>query len=132
MTGFPGLTVIIATIMSGVDKVMESTEKLYNSNNKLMYIIGAMVIYSFQPILFSYNMTLTSMGMVETNILWNVLSTLLVTFVGLYYFNEKVEYHTMMGIILGILSIVFLNYTSISLLLYSPSSSISSSSSLSL
>jgi len=69
-----------------------------------------MVIYSIQPLLFNYNLMNTTMGMAETNIMWNVTSSVIVTIIGVYYFNETIEYNSMLGIVFGIIAIILLNY----------------------
>lgn len=107
------LSLIIMLIMTSVDIIMESSVKLYRTNNNIKYIVFAMILYSLQPLLFNYNMKTTKMGMAETNILWNITSTIIVTIIGVYYFKEKLENHSKLGITFGIIAIFLLNYTDI-------------------
>ena len=116
------LSLIITCLMSSVDIIMESSVKLYRTNNNIKYIVIAMILYSLQPLLFNYNMKTSTMGMAETNILWNITSTIMVTIVGVYYFKEKLENHSILGIAFGIISIILLNYTDIVSLISSSSS----------
>ena len=71
-------------------------------------IMVAMVVYSCQPLLFLQslsNSTLTVM-----NLLWDVMSDVVVTAIGLYYFSEKLSNMKKMGVVLSIISIVLLTW----------------------
>lgn len=95
------------SIMSIVDIFMESFVKLYTLHNKNNYMIFAIMIYTLQPILFSkllrYN---NSIGI--SNILWNVTSSIIILIFGVYKFNEKFSRKHIIGIILGIISLILL------------------------
>jgi multidrug transporter EmrE-like cation transporter len=73
-----------------------------------MWMIIPMCLYAYAPIVLLKSLkheTLTVM-----NLLWDVMSDVLVTCVGLFYFSEKVSWTKMCGVILSIISIGLLTY----------------------
>jgi len=67
-------------------------------------LIIPMILYSFQIPLFSYGLKATSM--VILNITWNLLSNVLVTLMGLFYFKEKVSGLKTVAILLAFSSLI--------------------------
>ena len=63
-----------------------------------------MAIYSLQPLLF-YKV-LSVKGMAILNILWDTISTVLVTIVGAFIFGEKISLMNWLGIFLCIVGII--------------------------
>lgn len=68
----------------------------------------SMLIYSLQPIIFIQSLKYESMTVM--NQLWDVLSDLIVTFLGLFYFKEKVSSIKKLGLIFAFISIILLSY----------------------
>ena len=98
----------LAIIMSVIDAIMMGlTKKYYLSAHKIKYVLAAgMVIYMCQPLLFYRALAFEGMGIF--NVLWDSVSNLLVLFVGIYIFNEKITINKIIGTILGISSVYFL------------------------
>lgn len=71
-------------------------------------IVLAMLIYSFQPLLFLESLKFNSLTVM--NLLWDVMSDVLVTAIGLFYFKEKLTKFKKMGVILSIISIILLTW----------------------
>jgi multidrug transporter EmrE-like cation transporter len=71
-------------------------------------LILAMLVYSFQPILFLESLKHNSLTVM--NLLWDVMSDVVVTAIGLFYFSEKLTKFKRMGVILSIVSIVLLTW----------------------
>jgi multidrug transporter EmrE-like cation transporter len=71
-------------------------------------IVIAMLIYSFQPLLFLESLKFNSLTVM--NLLWDVMSDVLVTSIGLFYFKEKLTKFKKMGVVLSIISIVLLTW----------------------
>ncbi len=71
-------------------------------------IIISMILYSFQPIIFlkalSYN------NLIITNLLWDVISIIFVTLIGLFYFKEKITQIKLIGILFAFISMILLSY----------------------
>lgn len=73
-----------------------------------MWMIIPMCLYAYAPIVLLKSLkheTLTVM-----NLLWDVMSDVLVTCVGLFYFGEKISWTKLCGVILSIISIGLLTY----------------------
>ena len=73
-----------------------------------MWMIIPMCLYAYAPIVLLKSLkheTLTVM-----NLLWDVMSDVLVTLVGLFYFGEKISWTKLCGVILSIISIGLLTY----------------------
>lgn len=68
----------------------------------------SMIIYSIQPLVFIHSLKYESMTVM--NLLWDVLSDLIVTFVGLFYFKESVSSIKKVGLMFAFISIVLLSY----------------------
>jgi multidrug transporter EmrE-like cation transporter len=71
-------------------------------------IVLAMLIYSFQPLLFLESLKFNSLTVM--NLLWDVMSDVLVTAIGLFYFKEKLTKFKKMGVVLSIISIILLTW----------------------
>jgi drug/metabolite transporter (DMT)-like permease len=69
-------------------------------------VIISMFIYAFQPLVFLESLNYN--GLTVMNLLWGVLSDVVVSSIGLFYFKEKLSKLKKMGIVLSILSIILL------------------------
>jgi drug/metabolite transporter (DMT)-like permease len=71
-------------------------------------MIISMLLYSVQPIIFlkalSYN------NLIITNLLWDIISIIIVTFIGLFYFNEQITQIKLIGIIFSFIGMMLLSY----------------------
>jgi len=67
-----------------------------------------MLIYSTQPLIF-YN-ALSIENMTILNLLWDVISDVLVTFIGLFIFNEKISMYQGLGIVLCLIGVALLGF----------------------
>lgn len=68
----------------------------------------SMLIYSLQPLVFIQSLKYETMTVM--NLLWDVLSDLIVTFIGLFYFKEQVSSIKKVGLMFAFISIVLLSY----------------------
>lgn len=89
---------------------MESSMKLFIIDNKTKFIILAMLVYSLQPILFSQVLKSEHYGIAETNIRWNIMSSIIVAIFGVGYFKEYLNKIQIIGIILGIFALGLIDY----------------------
>jgi len=96
--------------MSFIDIIMESSVKLFDMNKKFIFIIIAMIIYSIQPLLFYNVMKKSMLGIGLTNIIWNIVSSIIVLLFSIIYFDEKIKKTQTLGIILGIISLYLIGY----------------------
>jgi drug/metabolite transporter (DMT)-like permease len=71
-------------------------------------LIVAMLVYSCQPLLFLESLKHNSLTVM--NLLWDVMSDVLVTAIGLFYFSEKLTRYKKAGVLLSIVSIFLLTW----------------------
>jgi len=73
--------------------------------NKSMMIVPTF-LYAIQPWLFAASMQYESM--VVMNLLWDIISDLMVTASGLFFFKEKVSRTKMLGVFLAMIAVVLM------------------------
>ncbi len=71
-------------------------------------LIVSMLVYSCQPLLFLESLKHNSLTVM--NLLWDVMSDVLVTAIGLFYFSEKLTRFKKAGVLLSIVSIFLLTW----------------------
>lgn len=71
-------------------------------------LIVSMLIYSFQPLLFLESLKYNSLTVM--NLLWDVMSDVLVTTIGLFYFSEKLTKFKKLGVFFSFISIILLTW----------------------
>jgi drug/metabolite transporter (DMT)-like permease len=71
-------------------------------------LIISMLIYSFQPLIFLESLKHNSLTVM--NLMWDVMSGVLVTAVGLFYFSEKLTKFKKLGVMFSFISIVLLTW----------------------
>lgn len=98
------MSLIDAGMMLLVKKVSLST-----TNNILVRMIFPTVLYALEPWVFLSAMKYESM--VIMNIIWNLVSNLLVTGFGILYFGEKIHGIRLVGFVLAIISLFMLGQT---------------------
>ena len=108
---FNNQSLMLAFIMAVIDAIMMGlTKKYYLSTHKIKYILAAgMVIYMCQPLLFYRALSFEGMGIF--NVLWDSVSNLIVLFVGIYFFSERITIRKYIGVILSFISIYLLTTT---------------------
>jgi drug/metabolite transporter (DMT)-like permease len=74
---------------------------------KMGFLIIPILIYSLHPIIF-YN-SLKFETLTVMNLLVDVISAIIITFVGLYIFKEKISNKKITGIIFGIIAVYLLS-----------------------
>ena len=97
---------LYSTVMASLDVIIMTLLKLKSTSALTSPFILplTMAIYSLQPLLF-YKV-LSVKGMAILNILWDTISTILVTIVGAFYFGEKISLTNWLGIFLCIIGII--------------------------
>jgi len=99
------MPIIFAIVMASIDAIVLPIIKYINDGFYPIYLlILPIIIYAFQPILFYMSLkysTLTSM-----NILWDLMSDVIVTIIGLVYLKEKLHYTSKWGLIFAFIAII--------------------------
>jgi multidrug transporter EmrE-like cation transporter len=97
-------------IMALIDALILSSLKAYHLGwiRWRGILLIAMTVYACQPLLFLDSLRYSSLTIM--NLLWDVMSDVLVTAIGLYYFSEKLSNMKKVGVLLSIISIILLTW----------------------
>jgi len=108
--GFSAGPLIYGTYMASVDVFMMGILKAINLGwiHKSLIFLPTLV-YAMQPWVFLKALDIESMTVM--NLLWDVLSDVLVTIEGLYFFKEKISRTKMLGVGLSFISIMLMTWT---------------------
>lgn len=109
--GFNTLPIMFGTCMAIVDIFMMSTTKM-TSIGTLSTSVGiplSIGFYAMQPLIFLKAMKYE--GMVVTNLVWNLMSNMIVTLQGVLVFGESIKGLRWLGICMSLLSLGLLAYT---------------------
>ena len=77
---------------------------IFLQNTNIYYLWIPTIMYAFQIPLFYYGIHYSSMAIL--NIIWNLLSIILVTCLGLFYFKEKISNIKTIALVLGLFSLL--------------------------
>jgi len=108
---FNMLPIVFGTMMAIVDIVMMSTVKMVSSGS-ISSAVGVPLsvgLYAFEPILFLKAMNYE--GMVVTNLVWNMVSDIVVTLQGIIIFGESIKGLRWLGICMSLVALALLAYT---------------------
>jgi multidrug transporter EmrE-like cation transporter len=110
MTGYQNLVPLVyGTYMATVDVFMLGLLKAISLgwvNSALIFL--PTLIYAMQPWVFLASLKFESLTVM--NLLWDVMSDVLVTAMGLYFFKEQITRTKMLGVGLSFISILLLTY----------------------
>jgi multidrug transporter EmrE-like cation transporter len=97
-------------IMALIDSIVLSLMKSLNIGliQWRGVILISMLLYSIQPLIFLESLKTTNLTIM--NLLWDIISDVLVTAIGLFYFSEKLTLNKKAGVILSIISIILLSW----------------------
>lgn len=104
------LQYLFATYLASIDSVILPILKA----KKLGIITGtwmlplAALMYSIQPLVFYQSLSTESMTVM--NIMWDVMSDILVSIVGIFVFNEYLSPTQLCGLFLSVIGLVLLGY----------------------
>lgn len=102
-----GLTLaVIDVIVFSMLKSYKIGGTIHSYFDVRVLLITAFIMYGTQALIFYKS--LDSVEMVRTNLLWDLLSDILVTLVGLYVFKEYLSNTQKIGVILAFISISLL------------------------
>ena len=103
---------LIAFILAINDVISFGLAKLtYLQTFSQTWLIIPIILYSFQLPLFYYGLNYSSMLLL--NKLWNLISNILITLIGFFYFKERINNIEIVGLIFGFLSIACFTYDDI-------------------
>jgi drug/metabolite transporter (DMT)-like permease len=107
---FNFIPLVFASFMAGVDAILLALLKGYSLGNITWPggILFIMIGYSIQPLIFLQSLQYETMTVM--NILWDVLSDVIVTSIGLLYFKEKLSILKIGGLIFAFIAVVLFSY----------------------
>jgi drug/metabolite transporter (DMT)-like permease len=101
--------VAYGALMATIDVIMLSIIKAisFNQLRLIKWMILPTLIYALQPWIFLSSLRFESL--IVMNLLWDLISNILVTATGFLYFKEKIGPFKTIGVILSFISIIFLS-----------------------
>jgi drug/metabolite transporter (DMT)-like permease len=108
---FNMLPIVFGTTMALIDIIMMGTVKMV-STGSLLAAVGlplAVGLYALEPLIFYKAMTYE--GMVVTNLVWNLMSDIVVTLQGVFIFGESMKGLRWLGICMSLVALAILAYT---------------------
>ena len=101
-------SVLQASIMALIDTSMLSIIKKISINQSYGFMAIPTIMYAFQPWLFLYSLKTETMTVM--NLLWDLISDVLVSLIGIFYFKEMMGPVRLTGLCLGIVSLMLLSW----------------------
>jgi EamA domain-containing membrane protein RarD len=96
------LVLVINDIISfGITKSVFLETGIFNTK---YWLIVPVILYGLQILIFYYGLHKTSMTIL--NITWNLISNILVTLIGIYYFGERINNLRIVAFVLAFFAIV--------------------------
>ena len=108
---FNTLPIFFGVVMACIDIVMMGVVKM-TSTGAFSVAVGlplSMTLYALEPIVFLKAMSYE--GMVVTNLVWNLMSNILVTLQGILIFGESIRGLRWLGIAMSLVALTILAYT---------------------
>lgn len=107
--GIEWVPLTFAAFMATVDTLMLSGIKIIGTKAKyLKWMIVPTIVYAIQPWIFLSSLKFQTMTVM--NLTWDLMSDILVTTVGLFYFGEKLGPVKSLGVFTALISIALLAY----------------------
>jgi multidrug transporter EmrE-like cation transporter len=94
--------------MATVDAFMLSFIKYMSINKQYVkFLFVPMIVYALQPVLFYFSLKFETLTVM--NLLWDVISDVIVTLIGLLVFKETIGPYKKAGVIFSFISIILLS-----------------------
>jgi multidrug transporter EmrE-like cation transporter len=102
--------ILFGLAMASLDGVILSLLKAINLGwiQSLRWMALPMLAYSLQPWIFLQSLKLESLTVM--NLLWDVMSDVIVTLIGLFYFGETLTMTKKLGVVLSLVSVFLLTH----------------------
>ncbi len=109
MTSINWIPVGFGALMASIDVFMLSIIKSISGNPSrfLKWMILPTIVYAIQPWIFLSSLRFESL--IVMNLMWDLISDVLVTATGFLYFKEKIGPYKTLGVILSFVSIVLMS-----------------------
>lgn len=98
------LPLLIASGMSGIDVLAFSLVKKISEKALLPgFTLLSMGLYALQPLILLQALPFENVAVM--NILWNLISSIVVTLVSIFFLGEKIGTYKLIGVLIGIVSL---------------------------
>ena len=102
-------TLLFGLLLASMDSIALPILKGVRSGVFGRWMLGIAVgIYALDPLIF-YN-ALASESLVVMNFVWDIMSDIVVTLIGIFYFKEKIPFTKKLGVALSFVSLFLLSY----------------------
>jgi len=108
---FNMLPIFFGTMMALIDIVMMSSVKMIHEGTMPGWwgVPLSIGIYALEPLIFLKAMN--HEGMIVTNLIWNLMSNIIVTLQGIFIFGESIKGLRWLGVGMSLVSLCLLAYT---------------------
>jgi|LauGreDrversion4_2_1035121.scaffolds.fasta_scaffold83816_3 hypothetical protein len=105
--------IAFASLMAAIDTVSLSGLKQLSTGDARfgLAVPLSMLVYSLQPLIFFHALRFESMTVM--NVLWDVMSDLYVTAIGLFYFNERLSATKLLALAFAFVAITLFSFDSL-------------------
>jgi multidrug transporter EmrE-like cation transporter len=109
MLSFEWMPLLFGTTMAGIDVFMLSLIKIISENKSklIRWMILPTIIYSIQPWIFLESLKFESLTVM--NLMWDLISDILVTLFAFFYFGERLGPYKTIGVFLSLISITLMS-----------------------
>lgn len=101
--------ILIVILITLIEATSMSCLKEYQRNNKYLYLVSAMFLYSLVCLLLVNIYSIGKIGLI--NVLWSGLSVVVVLIFGIVFFKETIHFHDVVAIILIVTGISIVKVT---------------------
>lgn len=111
MGNFSLLPIAFGTVMALNDVLMMTSLKLVHNGvvSSTVGILFSLLCYLLQPLIFLK--ALNYEGMAQTNLVWNLISNIIVTIEGVFVFGESIKGLRWLAMLMGLLSLFLFAYS---------------------
>jgi len=108
---FSLLPIFLGTLMASLDLIMMGSIKMVHTGTMtgMFGVPFALAVYALEPLIFLKAMNYE--GMAVTNLIWNLMSDILVTMQGLFIFGESIKGIRWVAIGMALVSLTIFAYT---------------------
>ena len=93
-------------MLGGIDTVVLPLTKAVSTGWSITWMIPAVLLYGITPLIFL--MGLKNSNLTVMNLVWDLMSDVLVTFFGLFIFKEKLSFTKMAGVALSFVALALM------------------------
>ena len=101
--------ILFASAMTGVDVIAFSImKKIFTKDLSIGFGLISMLLYAFQPVILYFALSYESVAVM--NVLWNIMSSVIVAIVGIMFLKETVGPRKQLGIVFGLIAVYLFTF----------------------